>query len=221
MKHLKALGLIVAVILFLLCLVGFELHTLGTLGRVEPDNPILQQAVVQSSIFALAKVFVLLYIIYVSILYCIAIYKKVQEDESTQDRIERILNKLTKLSEQSNVKPVEDIDFPLKQEYEKVNEVEFKKLVKPLIESYDNFTDYKIAIKNYYYKLSTKHSTIARDLAKYLLTLITTSEEFNIVYNILCERYKEINGEVIFNVLLAYCNTEVRDKLTKVGTEEA
>ena len=221
MKNLKALGLIVAVILFLLCLVGFELHTLGKLGRTEPDNPILQQAVVQSSIFALAKVFVLLYIIYVSILYCIAIYKKVQEDESTQDRIERILNKLTKLSEQDNIKATESMDFPLKQEYEKVNEVEFKELVKPLIENYETFSQYKLAIKDYYYRLSTNHSTIARDLARNLLASITTGEEFSMLYNVLCERYKEINGEVIFNVLLAYCNTEVRDKLTKVGTEEA
>ena len=63
MKHLRLFGAIIALILFLLALVGFELHTLGTLGRVEPDNPILQQAVVQSSIFAISKVVALLYII--------------------------------------------------------------------------------------------------------------------------------------------------------------
>ena len=211
MKHLKALGLIVAVILFLLCLVGFELHTLGRLGRTEPDNPVLQQAVVQSSIFALAKVFVLLYIIYVLILKAMEVYAVKQKGDEIDNLIEKLHKRFDKEMQEDKPKgqPVEDIDlsnFNPNIQFE-------KKLIKPLIENFKHFIDYKSAILHYYECVGEVRYGIAKDICDNLTYPINIVHSYEEIGNLLARKFPNTSKEVILNVLLDFCGPSLQQDI--------
>lgn len=213
MKHLKALGLIVAVILFLLCLVGFELHTLGRLGRTEPDNPVLQQAVVQSSIFALAKVFVLLYIIYVLILKAMEVYAVKQKGDEIDNLIEKLHKRFDKEMQEDKPKgqPVEDIDlsnFNPNIQFE-------KKLIKPLIENFKHFIDYKSAILHYYECVGEVRYGIAKDICDNLTYPINTEIRYEEVGNLVARKFPNISRGLILDILLDFCEPSIQQAIRK------
>lgn len=211
MKHLRLFGAIIALILFLLALVGFELHTLGTLGRVEPDNPILQQAVVQSSIFAIAKVVALLYIIYVLILKAMEVYAVKQQD----DKLEGLIDKLHKSfekemqEEKPKVQPVEDIDL----DTFKADAIFEKKLIKPLIENFEQFIDYKSVILEYYRLVGEREHSIAKDIYDNLTYPINTYPRYEEIGKLLARKFYEVPKEVIFDILLDFCGPSLQETI--------
>lgn len=211
MKHLKLFGSIIALILFLLTLVGFELHTLGTLGRVEPDNHILQQAVVQSSIFALAKLFVLLYIIYILILKAMEVYAVKQQGNKLDDLIDKLSKRFDKEAQEDkpNPKPVEDIDLR-----SFAPEVSFEqKLVKPLIENFEHFIDYKSAIIEYYRQVGGRKYNVASDVHNNLTYPINHEARYKQVSALIYRKFPDLSIDTVLDVLLDYCEASVREAI--------
>lgn len=211
MKHLRLFGAIIALILFLLALVGFELHTLGTLGRVEPDNPILQQAVVQSSIFAIAKVVALLYIIYILILKAMEVYAVKQQD----DKLEGLIDKLHKSfekemqEEKPKVQTVEDIDL----DTFKADAVFEKKLIKPLIENFLHFIDYKSAILHYYKCVGEEKYNIAKDIYDNLTYPINTEPGYLEIGNLVARKFPNASRVLVLDILSDFCEASLQETI--------
>ena len=211
MKHLKLFGGIIAVILFLLTLVGFELNTLGKLGHIEPDNPVLQQAVVQSSIFAIAKVVVLLYIIYVLILKAMEVYAVKQKGDEIDELINKLHKRFDKEMQEDKPKeqPVEDIDlsnFNPNIQFE-------KKLIKPLIENFEHFIDYKSAILYYYNCVGEVRYDIAKDICDNLTYPINTEIRYRDVLKLLVNKFPNISSALLSEVLLDFCEPSLQQAI--------
>ncbi len=208
MKHLKLFGGIIALILFLLALVGFELNTLGKLGHTEPDNPVLQQAVVQSSILAIAKVVILLYIIYVLILKAMEVYAVKQQGDKLEGLIDKLHKRFDKEMQEDKpkVQPVEDIDL----NHFKADAVFEKKLIKPLIENFEHFIDYKSAILHYYECVGEVRYDIAKDICANLTYPINTEIRYEEVGNLVARKFPSAPRDLILDILLDFCEPSLQ-----------
>jgi hypothetical protein len=164
MKHLKITGLIVAVIIFLLTVVGINFNTLGELVHSEPLTPALTTAVIDAGILTVFKIIVLLYGIYYCLLELYNRHYKNKQEQELFDKIERIIGKHNLKKEQaSKPEPVKDIDLNCL-----AREAEFeptKKVIKPLRDNYDNIEEYYKDIVEYYKVVGEDEFRIAVELS--------------------------------------------------------
>ena len=212
MKPLAKIGLIVAVLLFLITLVGFELHQLGEYSKVQPDTTALQQAVISASIFSIIQLLIFLYLIYLDIVVLIKLYKiyiiQAEKDKELEHNLNKLLEKFKNSMEEKKT-AVDNVDFPITQPDITKEDLFAKKIVKPLYDNYNNTDEYLLDVLMYYKQLGGEQLEIAQELirARVFITDVRTLE--NIVN--ICSNNLKIISSVVRNVILeSFCTEEVK-----------
>ena len=212
MKTLAKIGLIVAVLLFLITLVGFELHQLGEYSKVQPDTTTLQQAVISASIFSIIQLLIFLYLIYLDIVVLVKLYKlyiiQAEKDKELEHNLNKLLEKVKNIMEEKK-SAVDSVEFPITQPDITKEGLFTKKLVKPLYDNYNNTDEYLLDVLMYYKQLGGEQLEIAQELIN-ARVFITDARTLENIVDICANRLKVIPSAVRAVVLESFCTEEVK-----------
>ena len=185
MKTLIKFGAVITALLFLLCLVGFQLHELGNYSKVQPDNQVLESAIIGASILSIIQLLIYLYLLYIGIIVAVKLYQvyfiQSEKDKALESSLNALLDKFKKDMDRPK-EAVDSVQFPIKPDVDITKADLFaKKLVKPLRLNYERKEEYNQAVLDYCKATSEGHYKTAVECVTSNVTITTERELDNVV----------------------------------------